>query len=86
VRLTGAKSRIVQRPLPVDDPPRRRPDISLAMSTLDWRPSTDLDSGLALTIEDVEQRLRRGDPSLLPLTAEHTSAHAGSPGLFAGGL
>jgi UDP-glucuronate decarboxylase len=61
IRITGSSSRMLMRPLPVDDPPRRRPDISLAISSLGWRPSTDLDSGLAMTIPDVARRLRRGD-------------------------
>jgi UDP-glucuronate decarboxylase len=65
IRLTGSRSRILMRPLPVDDPPRRRPDISLAVSKLGWRPLTDLDTGLMRTIDDVEHRLRRGDQSLL---------------------
>src|SRR5690606_4050295 len=64
IRLTGSRSKIQMRPLPVDDPPRRRPDISLAMSALDWRPRTDLETGLTMTIRDVERRLRRGDMSL----------------------
>ncbi|HEY0938691.1 MAG TPA: UDP-glucuronic acid decarboxylase family protein [Steroidobacter sp.] len=64
IKLTGSRSRIQMRPLPVDDPPRRRPDISLAISALDWRPRTDLDAGLMMTIRDVQRRLRRGDMSL----------------------
>lgn len=64
IRLTGSRSRIIVRPLPVDDPPRRRPDISLAQKMLGWRPTTDLDTGLRLTIRDVERRLRQSDPSL----------------------
>ena len=44
------RSPIVRRPLPVDDPQRRRPDIGLAERLLDWRPKVDLDSGLDRTI------------------------------------
>lgn len=65
IRLTGSRSSIVPCSLPMDDPPRRRPDISLAQKALGWRPTTDLDTGLAFTIRDVEARLRRGDESLL---------------------
>ena len=78
VRLTGSRSQIALRPLPVDDPPRRRPDISLARHTLDWQPSTELDVGLGLTIEDVERRWRRGDPALLPDAAELPMTHTGT--------
>jgi UDP-glucuronate decarboxylase len=70
IRLTGSRSKINVQPLPIDDPPRRRPDISLAMQALGWRPRTDLDTGLRLTIRDVERRLRCGDPALLQAAAE----------------
>ncbi|PZN34010.1 MAG: NAD-dependent dehydratase [Proteobacteria bacterium] len=60
VQLTGSRSSIVCRPLPKDDPPRRRPDISLAREVLGWQPGTALQTGLALTIHDVERRLRAG--------------------------
>jgi UDP-glucuronate decarboxylase len=50
LRLTGSKSRIVSKPLPEDDPRQRRPDISLARSTLGWEPSTPLHEGLEPTI------------------------------------
>jgi UDP-glucuronate decarboxylase len=48
--MTGSSSRIVTRPLPVDDPRRRRPDISLAKKLLAWSPRTSLDVGLKATI------------------------------------
>jgi UDP-glucuronate decarboxylase len=48
--MTGSSSRIVKRPLPVDDPRRRRPDISLAAKLLGWSPRTSLDVGLKATI------------------------------------
>jgi UDP-glucuronate decarboxylase len=50
LRLTGSKSRIVNRPLPVDDPRQRKPDISLASSKLGWTPRVPLADGLAETI------------------------------------
>ena len=50
VDMTGSSSRIVQRPVPVDDPQRRRPDISEAEKLLGWRPTTSLKEGLAKTI------------------------------------
>jgi UDP-glucuronate decarboxylase len=51
LRLTGSKSRIVHRDLPVDDPRQRKPDISAAMSELQWEPSIPLEEGLPRTIE-----------------------------------
>ena len=48
--LTGSESQVVFRPLPVDDPKRRRPDIGKAERLLDWRPSTSLSQGLRATI------------------------------------
>ncbi len=49
-KLTGSKSRIVHKPLPVDDPKVRRPDIALARRTLKWSPTVDAEDGLARTI------------------------------------
>ena len=50
IRLTGSKSKIVCQPLPEDDPKRRKPDITLAETILDWRPSVPLEEGLTKTI------------------------------------
>lgn len=49
-RLVGGSSTIEHRPLPVDDPRRRRPDISRARQLLDWQPRISLEDGLARTI------------------------------------
>ncbi|HMY56056.1 MAG TPA: GDP-mannose 4,6-dehydratase, partial [Candidatus Obscuribacter sp.] len=49
--LTGSASEITARPLPVDDPRRRLPDISKAKSLLGWTPKKDLVEGLTETIE-----------------------------------
>ncbi len=51
MELTGSSSAIVNRPLPVDDPRQRRPDITLAKTTLDWEPHVGLREGLSQTIE-----------------------------------
>jgi len=51
IRLTGSKSELVFRPLPVDDPKRRRPDITLAGKILSWKPEIPLDEGLKHTID-----------------------------------
>jgi nucleoside-diphosphate-sugar epimerase len=49
--LTGSRSQIVERPLPVDDPQVRQPDIAFARETLGWEPRVMLDEGLRRTIE-----------------------------------
>jgi UDP-glucuronate decarboxylase len=54
IALTSSRSKIVFKPLPQDDPARRRPDISLAEKALGWKPSTHLDEGLKKTIEYFE--------------------------------
>jgi UDP-glucuronate decarboxylase len=51
IELTGSKTKIVTRPLPVDDPARRRPDITLAKKHLDWQPQVKLREGLSRTID-----------------------------------
>ncbi|HPY30800.1 MAG TPA: SDR family oxidoreductase [Verrucomicrobiota bacterium] len=51
IRLTGARSRVVYRPLPQDDPKQRRPDITRARTLLKWKPRVALADGLARTIE-----------------------------------
>ncbi|WP_103122606.1 UDP-glucuronic acid decarboxylase family protein [Methylopila sp. Yamaguchi] len=55
LRLTGSNSRLKVKPLPVDDPKRRRPDIAKAASVLGWRPTTSLEDGLRATIAWFEQ-------------------------------
>lgn len=51
VDLVGGTGRIDHRPLPEDDPMRRRPDITLGEVVLGWKPTVDLDQGLARTVE-----------------------------------
>ena len=63
IGMTGAKSVVVYRDLPQDDPRQRQPDINLAQQVLDWRPQTSLDSGLGSTIDYFR--------TLLPEFAEH---------------
>jgi len=50
IRQTGSKSKIDYKPLPADDPTRRRPDISLAREKLAWEPTIALRDGLVKTI------------------------------------
>jgi UDP-glucuronate decarboxylase len=51
IRMTASRSKIVFKPLPHDDPERRRPDISQAAARLNWAPTTDLEDGIARTVQ-----------------------------------
>ena len=55
--LTSSKSKIDFRPLPQDDPTRRKPDISLAKDKLGWEPKIGFEEGLKKTIEEFRSRL-----------------------------
>lgn len=57
LRITGSSSEIVYRPLPADDPVRRRPDISRAKAVLEWEPHVSLEEGLTRTITAFRQIL-----------------------------
>jgi len=57
ISLTGSSSKIVNKPLPQDDPRQRRPDISKAKEELSWTPRTKLKEGLIQTIAYFEQLL-----------------------------
>lgn len=58
VSMTGSRSEIILRDLPLDDPQRRRPDISLAIRTLGgWQPIVPLEVGLQKTIEYMKLNL-----------------------------
>ena len=61
IKLTGSKSKIITEPLPSDDPKQRKPDITKANQLLKWNPTVDLEAGLAVTIADFENRLRKGE-------------------------
>lgn len=50
IDMTGSTSRIASEPLPIDDPRRRKPDISLARALLGWSPRVALAKGLETTI------------------------------------
>jgi UDP-glucuronate decarboxylase len=60
IALTRSKSRIVQLPLPQDDPKQRRPDIGKAIKTLGWKPTVELREGLTRTIAYFAQLLAAG--------------------------
>jgi len=57
IRLTGSKSKIVHRPLPVDDPKVRKPDITRARTLLGWEPKVSLAEGLPRTLAYFRQKL-----------------------------
>lgn len=66
--LTGSASEVVYKPLPVDDPCRRLPDITKARTLLGWSPRVDLRTGLTRTIEwyrnlDAATKARSGTPA-----------------------
>ena len=57
IKLTNSNSKIIFMPLPSDDPQQRKPDIEKAKETLGWFPKIQLEEGLKLTIQNLEQRL-----------------------------
>jgi UDP-glucuronate decarboxylase len=59
IDLTGSSSKMVDKPLPSDDPTQRQPDISLAKEKLDWEPKVDLEEGLKKTIAYFDERLKK---------------------------
>lgn len=58
LKLTNSDSRIIFQPLPQDDPTRRNPDISLAVSLLNWHPHTTLEKGIMNTLSYFESKLK----------------------------
>jgi dTDP-glucose 4,6-dehydratase len=56
MKLVGSTSRIVYRPLPIDDPKQRRPDITRARTLLGWEPTVGLEEGLQKSIEYFKTR------------------------------
>ena len=55
--IIGSKSKISYKKLPLDDPMQRRPDITLAKKTLNWKPVVSLENGLKKTISYFEKEL-----------------------------
>jgi UDP-glucuronate decarboxylase len=66
IELTGSRSEITLRPLPVDDPIQRCPDISQAKAELDWQPRTALKPGLQRTIDYFDKLLGAGANAAKP--------------------
>jgi dTDP-glucose 4,6-dehydratase len=59
-RATHSSSEIAYKPLPVDDPQTRQPDITLARTLLGWEPKVSLEEGLGKTIGYFEQAMAEG--------------------------
>src|SRR5918911_1166282 len=57
IRMSGSRSKIVQRPLPEDDPKVRQPDITRARRLLGWEPKVSLEEGLTRTLEYFRSRV-----------------------------
>jgi dTDP-glucose 4,6-dehydratase len=57
LEITGAKSRIITKALPVDDPKVRQPDITRARQLLGWEPKVDFESGIRETISYFRQKI-----------------------------
>jgi len=57
IGITGSKSKVIQLPLPQDDPKQRQPDISMARRHLAWEPTVALKDGLRRTIEYFDRHL-----------------------------
>jgi len=51
LKVTGSKSKLIYKPLPIDDPKVRQPNITRARTLLGWEPKIDLEQGLKKTIE-----------------------------------
>jgi UDP-glucuronate decarboxylase len=58
IGLIGSRSKIINKPLPCDDPKQRQPDLSLARSKLGWSPAVTLDQGLPKTIAYFDNLLK----------------------------
>lgn len=58
INLTKSSSKIVHKPLPQDDPDRRRPDLTKTIATIGWKPSTSLIDGLTKTIQYFKKEIQ----------------------------
>jgi UDP-glucuronate decarboxylase len=58
IDISGSKAQIVHKPLPMDDPKQRKPDITLAQKELNWTPQIKLEEGLIRTITYFEKLLK----------------------------
>ena len=63
IAMTGSSSKLALKPLPIDDPRQRKPDIRLAKESLNWAPKIELIEGLKQTVNYFDQLLRNGEPN-----------------------
>ena len=63
IEMTRSNSKIIFKPLPLDDPEQRQPDISLAKEKLVWEPRIKLDEGLKKTINYFDNLVRHSSKS-----------------------
>jgi UDP-glucuronate decarboxylase len=73
IEMTGSKSSIVYKPLPMDDPTQRKPDIRRAMQDLGWQPTVNLREGLEKTIAYFEWKLSGGVKSTLGVRSSRSA-------------
>jgi UDP-glucuronate decarboxylase len=59
IRLVNPSAQVVHKPLPIDDPQRRKPAIGRAEKLIGWKPSVQLEEGLKATIADVANQLKQ---------------------------
>jgi UDP-glucuronate decarboxylase len=74
IEITGSRSRLIRKPMPIDDPTRRCPDIGLARETLGWSPKVPLDEGLRRTVAWFEAGLSDVRPQTLTVEANRDCA------------
>jgi UDP-glucuronate decarboxylase len=75
--LTGSRSTVVRRPLPADDPRRRKPDITLARRLLGWSPRVPLEVGLKAAITWFEEEIRMAALTTAPASDDHVAVATG---------
>jgi UDP-glucuronate decarboxylase len=66
IDLAGSKSKLIFKPLPVDDPMQRKPNIALARKVLKWEPKVPLQVGLERTIVYFDELLSAPKASKRP--------------------
>jgi UDP-glucuronate decarboxylase len=79
--MTGSRSRVTKRPLPIDDPRRRRPDISLARELLGWKPRVPLEEGLKATVAWFAGEGAKA-PAPVKVDGRAKGANGGAPGVI----